>query len=240
MKLALLGYGKMGRAIEKIAIERGHEIVLKIDVDNPGDLNADNLKKADAAIDFSIPAKAVDHITACFNADVPVVSGTTGWLENFDRITETCIKQDRSFFYASNFSLGVNIFFAVNKFLAGIMNRFNEYNASVKEIHHIHKLDSPSGTAITIAKDMIARINTLKKWELEKTSDPQSLRIIALRENEVPGTHIVSYDSFIDKIEISHIAKSREGFAVGAVLAAEFIKDKRGVFGMEDLLKLEL
>jgi 4-hydroxy-tetrahydrodipicolinate reductase len=238
MKIALLGYGKMGKEIEIIALDRKHEIVLRIDVDNQHECTVENLKKADAAIDFSTPGSAFANITKCFEAGVPVVSGTTGWLERIGEVKEICRKKNQTFFYASNFSLGVNVFFALNKYLAAIMNNLAGYDVEMKEIHHIHKVDAPSGTAITLAEDLIAGLQRKNKWELNKASESNVIKIAAIRENEVPGTHIITWDSFADRIEIKHEAKSRKGFALGAVLAAEFIKDKKGCFSMQDMLKL--
>jgi 4-hydroxy-tetrahydrodipicolinate reductase len=238
MKIALLGYGKMGKEIEKIALERNHQIALVIDENNQHDLTVENLNKADVAIDFSIPASAVHNIMTCFEAKVPVVCGTTGWLKQFDEIRTLCEQQQQTFFYASNYSLGVNVFFAVNKYLAGIMNTLKGYEVGMKEIHHIHKLDAPSGTAITLANDLIANLDRKEKWELNQLSEGPMIGITAVRENEVPGTHIITWDSEVDRIEISHEAKSRKGFALGAVLAAEFIRDKKGIFSMQDLMKL--
>jgi 4-hydroxy-tetrahydrodipicolinate reductase len=238
MKIALLGYGKMGREIEKIALQRNHTIALKIDIDNQQDNNVENLRKADVAIDFSTPASAFANILKCFEANVPVVCGTTGWTDKIGEVEDLCRQKNQSFFWASNYSLGVNLFFALNKYLAGLMNNVDGYNVSIEEIHHIHKLDAPSGTAITLANGIIDTYAGKKKWELEKESDPGTLKITAVREDEVPGTHTITWDSPVDQIQIRHEAKSRQGFALGAVLAAEFVKDKKGVFSMKDLIKL--
>jgi 4-hydroxy-tetrahydrodipicolinate reductase len=238
MKIALLGYGKMGREIEKIALDRNHSVVLAIDINNQHESTIENLKKAEVAIDFSTPASAFGNIMKCFEAGIPVVCGTTGWLEKLDEIKERCANDHQTFFYASNFSLGVNVFFAINRYLATLMNRIPSYNVDIKEIHHIHKLDAPSGTAITLADDIIAHIDRKENWELNKASGSGIIRIEAVREDEVPGTHIVQWNSDVDTIEIMHAAKSRKGFALGAVLAAEFIKDKEGIYTMQDLLKL--
>lgn len=238
MKIALIGYGKMGKEIEKIAINRNHEIALIVDNDNLGDFNSDNLKNIDVAIEFSTPQSATANFITCFKEKVPVVSGTTGWLEHFNEIKLECIKHNTAFFYASNFSLGVNIFFEVNKHLAKIMNQFPEYNAHLEEIHHTQKLDSPSGTALTLANDIINKLDSKKSW-LEGTPEKDDqLKITAYRKENFPGTHTITYESTVDKIEITHEAKNRKGFAMGAVLAAEFIFDKKGIFGMKDLLKL--
>ncbi len=238
MKIALLGYGKMGREIEKIALERNHEIVLKIDIDNQDQKTIENLKRADVAIDFSTPASAFENILKCFDANIPVVCGTTGWIDKIDEVKKICRQKQQTFFYASNYSLGVNVFFALNKYLSGIMNTLQGYDVEMKEIHHIHKLDAPSGTAISLANDMISVLKNKEKWELNKASNNDVVKITAVRENEVPGTHIITWNSSVDRIEISHEAKSRQGFAFGAVLAAEFIKDKKGIYSMHDLIKL--
>lgn len=237
MKLALLGYGKMGKEIEKIALNRGHEISLIIDINNLHDLNKLNPGNVDVALDFTTPDVAYDNIMTCFKAGVPVVSGTTGWLEKWDDIMNYCKSENQTFFYASNFSLGVNIFFHVNKKLAQMMNPFSNYNVSVKEIHHTQKLDAPSGTAITLANDIIAGIDRKKKWELNKETVNQNLKIQAVREDDIPGTHMVTYDSDVDYLEIKHVARSRQGLALGAVLAAEYIMGKKGIFTMNDLLQ---
>jgi 4-hydroxy-tetrahydrodipicolinate reductase len=239
MKIALIGYGKMGKEIEKIAHERNHLISLIIDINNPKELTAENLKKAEVAIDFSVPETAYSNIMACFEAGIPVVSGTTGWLDKFDEVTDFCKNNGKTFFYASNYSIGVNIFFAINKRLAELMNKFTEYNVEIEETHHIHKLDAPSGTAITIANDIINKLDRKTVWELDKSSNIQSIKIKAIREGEVPGIHIVNYDSPVDSIEIKHSAKSRKGFALGAVLAAEFICKKTGFFTMNNLMHAE-
>ena len=242
MKIALLGYGKMGREIEKTAIERNHEIVLIIDENNIPELTIPNLKLADVAIDFSTPSTAFQNIIKCFEADVPVVCGTTGWLDKYEIVREICLREQRSFFYTSNYSLGVNIIFALNKYLARIMNSFTGYNVSVKEIHHVHKLDAPSGTAISLAEGILENIDRKKNWELEnngKTIGDENISITAIREDEVPGTHFITYESEVDTIEISHAAKNRRGLALGAVLAAEYIKDRKGVFSMSDMLNLQ-
>jgi 4-hydroxy-tetrahydrodipicolinate reductase len=238
MKIALLGYGKMGREIEKIALERNHEIILKIDVDNQREATVENIKKADVAIDFSTPGSAFANILKCFDAGIPVVCGTTGWIDKIDEITELCRKENQTFFYASNFSLGVNLFFALNKYLATMMNNHQTYDVTIKEIHHIHKLDAPSGTAISLANDIITAVNHKKKWELAQAGDNSIIKITAERQDEVPGTHIIEWDSPVDRIEIVHEAKNRKGLAYGAILAAEFIRNKKGVFSMQDMIKL--
>jgi 4-hydroxy-tetrahydrodipicolinate reductase len=236
MKVALLGYGKMGREIEKAALERNHTIGLTIDISNTADLNQKNLSAVDVAIDFSTPDSAYENILACFRANTPIVCGTTGWLSKFDQVKELCRETNQTFFYASNYSLGVNILFSLNKYLARIMNNFADYNVTVEEIHHIHKLDAPSGTAITLSRDLIELLDRKDRWELNQASDDSAIRITAIRENEVPGTHIITYESAVDTLEIRHAAKSRKGFALGAVLAAEFIHGRKGYFTMSDLL----
>ena len=234
MKIALIGYGKMGRAIEAIAVARGHNIVCRIDADNVDEMESPAFASADVAIEFTTPATAVDNYKRAFAKGVPVVSGTTGWLDRMPEIKEACL-QGATFFYASNFSLGVNIFFAMNRWLATVMNKFDNYNVSLEEIHHIHKLDHPSGTAITLADDIIAGVERVTHWsETEQCADV--LPITAEREGEVPGTHIVRYDSDVDTITIEHRAKSRQGFALGAVIAAEFTVGKKGFLTMGDML----
>ena len=236
MKIALLGYGKMGREVEKAALARNHEICLVIDISNTRELNEKNLANADMAIDFSTPDSAYENIITCFQSGTPIVCGTTGWLAKFDEVMKLCREKGHAFFYASNFSLGVNILFTLNRYLAGIMNNFNDYDCSIEEIHHIHKLDAPSGTAITLARDLIDTINRKKQWELNHASEPSSLMISAIRENEVPGTHTITYDSAVDSIAIRHVAKNRKGLALGAVLAAEFLLGKKGPYTMSDML----
>jgi len=236
MKIALIGYGKMGKEIEQIALKRNHQIVYKFDVNNKSELNAQNLKNVDAAIEFSTPDSAFENYMKCFEADVPVVSGTTGWLQKFDEITEYVKQHKKSFFYASNFSIGVNIFFKINTFLSGIMNKYPEYNPQITETHHTEKKDSPSGTAITLAQDIIKNIDTKKSWVNNFTDQKDQIYINSLRKVNIPGTHTIKYESNVDIIEISHEAKNRKGFALGAVLAAEFIADKKGLFSMNDLL----
>ncbi len=234
MKIALLGYGRMGKTIEKIAIERGHKIVLKIDKD---DINY-NLSNVDVAIDFSIPTAAFTNIKNCINNAIPVISGTTGWLEKYNEIVALCKQKNGAFIYASNFSLGVNIFFELNKNLAKMMQNLNQYNISLEEIHHTKKLDAPSGTAITLAEDIIK--NTSKQsWALNETNNPNEIPIVAKRIPGVPGTHLVSYQSKVDTLEIKHTAHSREGFALGAVVAAEWLVNKKGVYTMKDVLNLK-
>lgn len=237
MKIALIGYGKMGKTIEQIALNRGHQIVSIVDINNPEEFQSDNFKSADVAIEFTTPATAFDNYMKSFAAGVPVVSGTTGWLDRIGEIKEKCAKEGKTFFYASNFSIGVNIFFALNKYLAKIMNNFPVYNISMTETHHIHKLDAPSGTAITLAEGILENVDRKERWTLETAQQPTDLPIHAIREGEVPGIHEVTYESDVDYISIKHDAKSRAGFALGAVIAAEFTAGKKGFLGMNDLFK---
>ena len=237
MKIALIGYGKMGKTIEQIALNRGHQIVSIVDINNPEEFQSANFKSADVAIEFTTPATAFDNYMKSFAAGVPVVSGTTGWLDRIGEIKEKCEKEGKTFFYASNFSIGVNIFFALNKYLAKIMNNFPSYNISMTETHHIHKLDAPSGTAITLAEGIIENVDRKVRWTLETAEQPTDLPIHAIREGEVPGIHEVTYESDVDYISIKHDAKSRAGFALGAVVAAEFTAGKKGFLGMDDMLK---
>lgn len=237
MKIALIGYGKMGKTIEQIALSRGHEIVSIVDINNPEEFSSDRFKSADVAIEFTTPATAVDNYKKSFAANVPVVSGTTGWLEHFDEIKSLCEKEGKTFFYASNYSVGVNIFFALNKYLAKIMNQFPQYDVEMTEVHHIHKLDKPSGTAITLAEGVLENLDRKDRWTLETKETDKDLPIHAMREGEVPGIHEISYVSDVDTITIKHDAKSRAGFALGAVLAAEFTAGKKGFLGMDDLFK---
>ncbi|MFV0483722.1 MAG: 4-hydroxy-tetrahydrodipicolinate reductase [Bacteroidales bacterium] len=239
MKIALIGYGKMGKAIEQIALERGHEVILKIDLDNQNDNTPENLKKADVVIEFTIPKTAPDNYKKCFDAGVPVVSGTTGWLEQWDEIIAYCKSKNGTFFYASNFSIGVNLFFKINKELAQLMKTHSEYLPSIEETHHIHKLDAPSGTGITIAEGVCEAYG--KKWALSEdiTNDNNdTIPIVSKREGEVPGDHSVTYDSDIDFIKIEHSAKSRKGFAFGAVLAAEYANENKGILNMNKMLNI--
>ena len=233
MKIALFGYGKMGKEIEQIALQRGHEIVLKIKGTEEYDIS-----QADIAIDFSIPNAALSNIVSCFRNNVPVISGTTGWLDDFDKAIDVCKENNGSFIYASNFSIGVNIFFELNKQLAKIMNSQEEYSINVEEIHHTKKLDTPSGTAITLAEGIIN--NTSKRdWQLKETQvNAGTIPIEAKRILDVPGTHIISYESQIDSIEIKHTAHNRKGFALGAVIAAEWLNNKIGIYTMKDVLNI--
>ncbi len=232
MRIAILGYGKMGKMIEKIALNRGHEIVAKIDI-NSTDIN---FNKADVAIDFSIPDAAFNNIKRCLENGVPVISGTTGWLDRYPEAVALCEKNNGAFIYASNYSLGVNIFFQINEYLAKIMNNHSEYSVAMEEIHHTQKLDAPSGTAITLAEGIIKHTNK-EKWTLE-APEANEIPIRAKRIDAVPGTHTVRYESEIDSISMTHTANSREGFALGAVVAAEWIVGKSGIFTMKDVLNL--
>ena len=239
MKLAIIGYGRMGHMIEDIAKKRGHKIVCVIDVDNPDDFNSEAYRGADVAIEFTTPGTAVDNILKSFAAEVPVVCGTTGWLTALPELKDLCDKGKGTLLYASNFSIGVNVFMAVNRYLARIMDEFPQYAPSMTEIHHIHKLDHPSGTAITLAEDIVERVTRLDCWD--EPEDGKELKKNALpiehkREGEVPGTHIINWDSPADTITITHRAKSREGFALGAVMAAEWLKGKKGYHTISDML----
>ncbi len=246
MNIALIGFGKMGKTIEALGLTQGHQFPLKIDEENPEDFNAPNLKDIDVAIEFTTPGAAPANIIACIDHGVPVVSGTTGWNDRFIEIETYCQEKNGTLFYASNFSIGVNILFAMNRKLAGMMNRFPDYKVTMEETHHIHKLDAPSGTAISLADQIISEMDHLKGWELSGSEEKEagsdggnySLKIDAIREGEVKGIHQVKYESEVDYIFLGHHAKSRDAFAAGVLLAAQFISNKRGVFGMEDLLKL--
>jgi 4-hydroxy-tetrahydrodipicolinate reductase len=234
MNILLVGYGKMGRTIERIAKERGHTIAGRIDIDNLHDLDT---ATADVAIEFSRPDAAFENIKRCLDRKIPVVSGTTGWLDRKPEIEKHCLAADSAFFYASNYSLGVNIFFKVNEFLARIMNNFNEYEVSMDEVHHTEKKDAPSGTAITLAEGVMKHLHRKKTWVNEDSDKPEDLAIKSFRIGDIPGTHIVKYSSSIDDIDIKHTAHSREGFAKGAVLVAEWLSTKKGVLNMDDFLK---
>lgn len=242
MKIALLGYGKMGKVIERIALERGHEIVVR----KSGKDTFEGIEKADVAIDFSVPDAAISNISTCLNSNIPIISGTTGWLENYDKMVSLCQEKNGAFIYGSNFSLGVNIFFELNDYLAKIMSKFDQYKVAMEEVHHTQKLDAPSGTAITLAKGIIDN-SDYSSWALENAKEDitsenelaKQILIDAKRIENVPGTHSVFYDSKVDTIEIKHIAHNREGFALGAVIAAEWIQGKNGVFTMKDVLDLK-
>ncbi|MBO8447513.1 MAG: 4-hydroxy-tetrahydrodipicolinate reductase [Bacteroidetes bacterium] len=238
MKIALIGYGKMGKIIEKIALSRGHEIVARIDVDNMEDIHSDAFRSADAAIEFTMPKVAEENCRKALEEGVPVVCGTTGWADKMDGIKKLAEEKGKAFFWTSNFSVGVNVFFAVNKYLAKIMNGFDQYDVSMTETHHIHKLDAPSGTAVTLAEGILENLERKKSWTLAGAApvEADSIGIEAIREGEVPGIHTIVYDSPVDSITITHSAKSREGFALGAVMAAEFIQGKKGFLSMQDMM----
>jgi 4-hydroxy-tetrahydrodipicolinate reductase len=247
MKIAILGYGKMGRIIEQFAIERGHEIVLKVNIDNLDDLSIPNLQNADVAIDFSTPDSALSNIEICFEANLPIVVGTTGWYGHLQEVKNKCEESNNTLLYASNFSIGVNVFFFVNKMLAKIMNRYPQYEVQVEEIHHTEKLDSPSGTAMTIAEGIISELNRKNEWtnELigsgeELVPKPDQLLIESHRIEDVPGTHTVIYSSEVDDIEFKHKAHSRAGFALGAVMAAEWLEEKTGFFNITDMFDFSI
>lgn len=243
MKIALIGYGKMGHIIERIALERGHEIVSKVDVDNQEEFASEAFASADVAIEFTVPSKAVENYRKAWAVGVPVVSGTTGWNAVLPELKEEIAKKGYTLFWASNFSLGVNLFFELNKRLAQMMNRYANYDVAMTEIHHTEKKDAPSGTAITLAEGILENLDRKSEWVLvdsQQSTDNSQLGIEALREGKVPGTHIVSYDSEVDSITITHEAKSREGFALGAVVAAEFLVGKpAGFYSMTDLMNEE-
>ena len=238
MKIALLGYGKMGRAIETVAVDRGHEIVLKIDISNLADFTLERLQYADVAIEFTGPHSAYNNICACINAGVPVVSGSTGWLTELEKVQNKCHQNNGALLYASNFSIGVNLFFELNQHLAKLMSRYPLYDVSIEEIHHTEKKDAPSGTAITLAEQILLINPHKKKYINQSASLPTELAILSKRIDPVPGTHTVKYSSVIDDIEITHTAHNRTGFATGAVLAAEFLQNKKGIFSMKEVLGL--
>lgn len=238
MKIALIGYGKMGKEIEKIAVSRGHEIGLIVDITNPQDLSVENLQKCDVAIEFTIPDTAVKNYYACFEAGIPVVSGTTGWLDKKDEVYTKCKKMDGTFFYGSNFSVGVNLFFELNKKLAELMVTRPEYDVEMTEVHHTQKLDAPSGTAISLAEDILKTLPHKESWINDKIPSDKELNIKSERVGQVPGIHTIKYESDVDFIEITHSAKSRKGFAFGAVIAAEYCLDNKGILTMKDLLKI--
>ncbi|AXY75720.1 4-hydroxy-tetrahydrodipicolinate reductase [Paraflavitalea soli] len=236
MKIALIGYGKMGKAIEEIALQRGHEIMLKVGIENLEDNTINNIRKADVAIEFTGPESAFENVVRCMEAGVPVVCGSTGWLARYEEAKNSCLTNKSAFLYASNFSVGVNIFFALNKRLAELMAPHKEYNVALTEIHHTAKLDAPSGTAITLAEQILDKNTQKKQWVNQPSTQAEDLSILSERIDPAPGTHIISYTSPIDDIEIKHTAHNRTGFATGAVLAAEFLHDKKGIFSMSDVL----
>lgn len=236
MKIALVGYGKMGKAIESIALEKGHDIVLKIDLENTNICTVENLRLADVAIEFTGAASAVKNIKTCIEACVPIVCGSTGWLSEWDVVSDYCKAKNGALLYASNFSIGVNIFFAVNKYLTNLMGQHSNYKPSIHEVHHTQKKDAPSGTAISLADQIISNQRIWTGWAHDTIAAPQDIMITSERTDPAPGTHTVSWHSEIDSIEIKHEAHSRTGFAMGAVLAAEFLHNKKGIFSMNDVL----
>ena len=239
MKIALIGYGKMGQTIEKLAIENHHKVVLIIDKDTLDEFTDENLRKVDVAIEFSTPDSAFENISKCINSGVPVVSGTTGLLNKYEDIVELCKTENGAFFYASNFSLGVNLLFKLNQYLASMMKHFPQYEISIDETHHIHKLDAPSGTAITLANDILHHVKRKKSWMKGKSTEKSKIGIESHRIGDNPGEHIVTYDSPIETIKITHQSKNREGLAMGALTAAGFLVGKSGIFTMDDLLDFD-
>lgn len=239
MKIALIGYGKMGKAIEAIALEQNHEVVLKIDLDNAADFNAEKIALADVAIEFTGPHSAVENILKCLSFGIPVVSGSTGWLENWDKVAQFCAEKNGTLIYSSNYSIGVNLFFEVNKFLAGLMEQYPSYDVFLKEIHHTQKKDAPSGTAITLAEQVLQGLSRKTSWANHSVSPNSNLlEIQSERIDPAPGTHHVKYTSSIDDIEIIHTAHNRTGFAGGAVTAAQFAIGKKGIYTMKEVLGL--
>jgi 4-hydroxy-tetrahydrodipicolinate reductase len=236
MRIALIGYGKMGKEIEKIALQRNHSISHKINSSNTSEIN--HLSNTDVAIEFTQPDLAIENFKSVFKQNIPLVAGTTGWYNQLPKIKEIVNNTNQSFFYASNFSIGVNIFFKLNEYLSTLMEDQSDYSLLIKEIHHLQKLDAPSGTAISLAEGILSKSKRYKKWEEKNTNDETAFPIISKREPEVPGTHTIVYESNIDTIKIEHIAKNRVGFAKGAVVAAEFLQNKKGVYSMNDLLNL--
>ncbi len=236
MKVAIIGYGKMGREIEKILIARGHEVSLIVDVGNQGDLNAEKMRGVDVAIEFTTPDTALGNIRKCLETGVPVVCGTTAWTARLPEVEALCREKDGAFFYASNYSIGVNVMFEMNRRLAAMMNRFPEYDVTVEEVHHVQKKDAPSGTAITIADDIVAALDRKAKWVGQTTTAPDELEVLSVRRSVAPGMHTVTYESDVDSLTLTHNIKNRSGLATGAVLAAEFLAGKKGVYSMKDLL----
>ena len=235
MKIALIGYGKMGREIEKIALDRGHQLVSIIDINNPEEIDSEAFLEADVAIEFTQPETAIANYRNCFDRHIPVVAGTTGWLQYLDEVKQACANGRQTFFYASNYSIGMNIFFAVNQYLARVMNHFPAYDVRMEETHHIHKLDSPSGTAITLAQDILDNIWRKTQWKEATSGFENELLIHSKREGEIPGIHEIIYESAADSIRIRHEANSRRGLALGAVMAAEFTEGKKGFLTMQDM-----
>lgn len=238
MNIILVGYGKMGKAIEEIAVKKGHTISLKVDIHNADELNTTSASKADVAIEFTGPHSAFDNVMKCLELDLPVVCGSTGWLDRYEEAKQYCEKRNGTLVYASNYSIGVNLFFEVNKYLAKLMSKHPDYNVFMEEIHHTQKKDAPSGTAITLAEQILASLPQKKSWINEYSSDPTLLSILSERIDPAPGTHKVKYSSVIDDIEIIHTAHNRQGFAGGAVLAAEFASKNKGIWSMKDVLGL--
>ncbi|MEG0601445.1 MAG: 4-hydroxy-tetrahydrodipicolinate reductase [Mucinivorans sp.] len=238
MKIAIIGYGKMGHEIEKVLLARGHSVVLCIDKENTAQMTDENLQKADVAIEFSAPNVAYHNILRCIEAHVPVVCGTTAWLDKYDEVTKRCNALNGAFFYASNYSVGVNLFFAVSRHLADMMSQFSNYDVTLSEVHHTAKKDAPSGTAITLAEGILESAGRKKQWHLGTTTQPEQLEVTSMRRSVAAGTHTVVWESESDIIEIEHMAKDRSGFAVGAVMAAEFLVGRHGVFTMKDMLGL--
>lgn len=238
MKIAIIGYGKMGIAIEKVAIERGHDVLLKINLENITDFTVENLKKCDVAIEFTDPSSAIGNINKCFEANLPVVVGTTGWYSRFEEIKSKCLATNNTLLHATNYSLGVNLFFELNKKLAQLMNNYPSYSVKMEEIHHTEKKDAPSGTAITLAEGIIENLDRKSTWVNHPSADgnENELSIISKRVNDVPGTHEIFYQSAEDDITITHTAYNRNGFALGAVIGAEYIYNKKGIFTMKDVL----
>ncbi|RAJ31850.1 4-hydroxy-tetrahydrodipicolinate reductase [Pedobacter cryoconitis] len=246
MNIALIGYGKMGQIIERFAIERGHEVVLKVGIDNLADLTVFNLRKADVAIDFSTPDAAINNIYTCFDANVPIVVGTTGWYGQLQEIKDECLRRNNTLLYGSNFSIGVNLFFHINEVLAKVMNNYPVYEVQVEEIHHTQKLDSPSGTAMTLAEGIIENMDRKSEWVNELDGNPaievlkqEQVLIASQRIENIPGTHTVIYSSEVDEIELKHTAHSRAGFALGAVVAAEWLQNKQGFYNISDIFNLK-
>jgi 4-hydroxy-tetrahydrodipicolinate reductase len=235
MKIVLIGYGKMGQEIEKVAVDRKHTIIAKIDIDNYSELDEKLAEEADVAIEFTTPSSVLNNIYRCFEINLPVVTGTTGWHNEMAKVKKDCLEGNHSLFYASNFSIGVNLFFVLNENLAEMMNSFPQYDVLMKEIHHTRKLDAPSGTAITLADLITSQLKRKDNWTLGE-SKTHEIKIEAIREGDVKGIHTVKYESDIDFIEVIHNAKSRKGFAEGAVMAAEYLSNKKGIFTMRDLL----
>lgn len=236
MNITLVGYGRMGHEIEQIAMERGHSVILIIDKDNLDDLSPEKMKSADVVIEFTTPESAFENIMKCLSMKKPVVSGSTGWLTRYGEVSEACIKNETSFIFSSNYSIGVNILFRLNLMLAEMMSKRNEYTAAIEEIHHIKKLDAPSGTAISLSDGIVKKHKKYTGWSFPEDKSDKSVVITSVREGTVPGTHTVEWDSEIDKISLRHEAKGRKGFALGAVLAAEYISTRKGIFSMDDVL----